>query len=118
MYKYSKTILKEYLKKDNRIRLFRFKQSCKGFTASRYNFGIKQARGDIISYMFDDDVTRENHLEIIFDNMNDNDMIYTLAEWRHPNDKLINSCANFGEDWAVKILEHNFLSNINGVEIS
>lgn len=103
-------VLKEYLMRDRRIRVFRFKTPCKGFTATRYNFAIKQAKGEIISYMFDDDVAKENHLQTIVDNMKDNDMIYTTPEWRQPNGDLY--LQNFGGEWSEKILDHNYIANI------
>jgi hypothetical protein len=103
-------ILKEYMRKDKRIKIFRFKQSCKGFTATRYNFGIRQTKSEIISYMFDDDELKPNHLQVLYENIQNNDMIYTTPECRNPHNKIIDK--NFGKDWTSLILTHNYIANI------
>jgi glycosyltransferase involved in cell wall biosynthesis len=61
----SREVLREYQLKDPRLKIFRFEESCKGFTAIRYNFGVKQATGELISYMMDDDVWYPNALETL-----------------------------------------------------
>nr|MCR4662874.1 glycosyltransferase [Endomicrobiaceae bacterium] len=59
----SLTILQEYSKKDNRIKIINQKNS--GSSVSRNN-GIKQALGQYVSFVDADDWITDNYLEILY----------------------------------------------------
>lgn len=66
----SLSILYEYMKKDNRIRVF---EKENGGQASARNYGLKHMIGDYVSFVDSDDYLEINCLEICVNQLNEND---------------------------------------------
>jgi len=63
-------ICQEYLEKDDRIRYF---EKENGGVSSARNFGIKQSRGEYITFIDSDDWVEPNYLEILYKAMKEQD---------------------------------------------
>lgn len=109
-------VLKKYQKKDSRIKIFRFEESCKGNTAKRYNFAALQGSGEWFAYMFDDDEWEPNHLETLLLGTRIENiipaMIYGMARVIR-TDKPNLPPLKMGKAWDYSILLHNFVPNLS-----
>ena len=65
-------IVEEYIKKDNRIHLY--KKDNTGVSATR-NLGINKANGDYCIFLDSDDWLVDNTIEVLVNNINDNDLV-------------------------------------------
>lgn len=75
----SLTILQEYSKKDNRIKIINQKNS--GSSVSRNN-GIKQALGQYVSFIDADDWITDNYLEILYNKIIETDADIVRASFK------------------------------------
>lgn len=73
----SKKIVKEYVKKDDRIRLIELKQN-KGVSNAR-NMGIKEATGEYLMFSDSDDWYEKESVEIFVNAINENDSDFVMA---------------------------------------
>ena len=65
-------VVEEYIKKDNRI--FLYKKDNSGVSATR-NLGIHKAKGDYCIYLDSDDWLNDSAIEILVNNIDDNDLV-------------------------------------------
>lgn len=108
-------VLKKYQKKDSRIKIFRFEESCKGNTAKRYNFAALQGSGEWFAYMFDDDEWEPNHLETLLLASRIEGvtpaMIYGMAGIVRTENSNLPPLV-MGHVWNENILRYNFVPNL------
>ena len=65
----SATICKEYVEKDSRIRYF---EKENGGVSSARNLGLKNAKGNYITFVDSDDWVEENYLEVLYNALKEN----------------------------------------------
>lgn len=97
----TKNILKEYAKKDNRIKLF-FNEKNLGVNKN-FEKCIKLAKGDYISIADQDDIWISNKLKILLENIQDNILIYH-------DDFLIDGSGNIVSDLYFKYSDRKVFS--------
>jgi teichuronic acid biosynthesis glycosyltransferase TuaG len=71
---------------DKRIK---YVQKENGGLSSTLNYGIRLARANLVSLLDDDDLWKENHLEILFDNINYYDIVFSNCKRIKPNGSLL-----------------------------
>lgn len=110
----SEVVCREFADKDSRIRYIRFDENS-GVPAKRYNDGMEIAKGDYITFMFDDDLWFPNALKYLYEAITgehkDCGLVYGLTNYM--NVKTGEPLAlNFGGSWSwEKIDKQNFLCN-------
>lgn len=77
----TQTIIENYLKKDNRIKLFN-QENNRGVAESR-NKGIKISKGKYIAFLDSDDLWENNKLEIQIEYMLKNKVYMTYTQYSH-----------------------------------
>jgi len=109
----TKEILENYSKKDSRINLIRFEKNSQ-LPALRYNFGAKIAKGNYLSFMFDDDLLECNALEILFNEIKENVLVYGQVTYLNMMKNTVHF-SNFGMSWDLTIMKtgRNILSNLS-----
>lgn len=105
-------ILDEYKNNDLRIKIFRFEESCKGFTAIRYNFGVRQASGEFVAYMMDDDRWYSKALETLINPfLQDSSLEMTYAQGQPIDSATGKKMAVHGSPWSDAIYKINIVPN-------
>ena len=102
----SQTIIKNFKKKDNRIKYFFFKNNT-GTAAIPRNKGVKIAKGDFICFLDADDIWKKNKLEEQKKLINKNTLIsFTSSSYIKEDGK---KYSNFFQDYVRKILQNFFI---------
>lgn len=74
----ARQVIKKLQKKDKRIRFFDFAKGPRLGEAYRHPLLLKEAKGEIICYLCDDDLWLPNHLEVIVKLLKDANFAHTL----------------------------------------
>ena len=72
-------LIKEYIKKDKRIKLFKLKKNS-GAGIAR-NFSLKNATGRYIAFCDSDDKWKKNKLELQLKFMQENDLVFSFSDY-------------------------------------
>jgi glycosyltransferase involved in cell wall biosynthesis len=104
-------IVKEFMRKDKRVRWFPFKKG-KGFGYGHRNTVLKKSGGKYIAFAAHDDLWFPDHLKIIddfFEKYKEYEITYSRPLWIHPDGTIVPSVFNTNNTKAKKIFseKHN-----------
>ena len=106
-------VLKEYVKKDSRIKLIKNKENG-GLSFSR-NEGIKHATGSYLSFIDSDDYVDNNFYEVLYKSIKDNKSEIAICDMKVVYDdtkqELISKCCNFEEFNVVNVVNNGLAAS-------
>lgn len=113
----SAKIIKEYAKKDNRIKYFKLKKNS-GAAVAR-NKALEEAKGKFIAYLDADDLWRKNKLEKQIEYMTKNNLAFSCTDYEKINEEGVSlkKIVNIPEKVSYQLFLRNTIIQTVGVMV-